>query len=307
MDLEMPQLDGHAATVELRKDARFDKLPIIAMTAHALAEIRERCLREGMQDYVSKPVEPEKLYATLARWIGPQVASLPPPLPRALAPEAAAGPSLPGLSSLSGIDSVFGLRHVAGNVALYVQLLDRFRATQRDAGSAIRADFEAGRQMEAASRAHTLRGVAGNIGARELQTLAQAVEEGLSLASSDRARMAAGVRALEAAVDATMDSLDNYFAARAAQPAAPPAPPAFDGAAIPDDARQVLAQLGQLLAEFSGDATDYFETVRTQLAGVLETSVLARLEQHLSRYEFEEARQLLPPAAKMQPDTAETS
>jgi hypothetical protein len=119
--------------------------------------------------------------------------------------------------------------------------------------------------------------------------------------------MAAGVRALEAAVDATMDSLDNYFAARAAQPAAPPAPPAFDGAAIPDDARQVLAQLGQLLAEFSGDATDYFETVRTQLAGVLETSVLARLEQHLSRYEFEEARQLLPPAAKMQPDTAETS
>jgi two-component system sensor histidine kinase/response regulator len=78
MDLEMPQLDGHAATVELRKDARFDKLPVIAMTAHALAEIRERCLREGMQDYVSKPVEPEKLYATLARWIGSQ---LPPPLP----------------------------------------------------------------------------------------------------------------------------------------------------------------------------------------------------------------------------------
>jgi PAS domain S-box-containing protein len=306
MDLEMPQLDGHAATVELRKDARFDKLPVIAMTAHALAEIRERCLREGMQDYVSKPVEPEKLYATLARWIGPQVASLPLPLPRALAPGTAEGPSLPGLSSLSGIDSVFGLRHVAGNVALYVQLLDRFRATQRDAGSAIRSDYDAGRRMEAASRAHTLRGVAGNIGARELQTLAQAVEEGLSLASGDRARMAAGVRALEAAVEATMHSLDSYFAARAAQPAEPPPAPAFDGAAMPADARQILAQLEQLLAEFSGDATDYFETVRGQLAGVLETAVLARLEQHLSRYEFEEARQLLPPAAKLQPDTAET-
>jgi ElaB/YqjD/DUF883 family membrane-anchored ribosome-binding protein len=103
-----------------------------------------------------------------------------------------------------------------------------------------------------------------------------------------------------------MHSLDSYFAARAAQPAEPPPAPAFDGAAMPADARQILAQLEQLLAEFSGDATDYFETVRGQLAGVLETAVLARLEQHLSRYEFEEARQLLPPAAKLQPDTAET-
>jgi CheY-like chemotaxis protein len=310
MDLEMPQLDGHAATVELRKDPRFDKLPVIAMTAHALAEIRERCLREGMQDYVSKPVEPEKLYATLARWIGPQLPVLPPPLPRALAPEIQEGPALPGLSSLSGIDSAFGLRHVAGNVALYVQLLDRFRGTQRDAGGAIRADYEAGRRMEAASRAHTLRGVAGNVGARELQTLAQAVEEGLGLASADRARLAAGVRALQAAVDATMDSLDSYFAqqaAQAAQAATLPASAASDlDAGSPADALAAIAQLGQLLDEFSGDATDYFETVRAQLAGVLEAPLLARLEQHLSRYEFEEARQLLPQVAEAGPDIAET-
>ncbi|CAH0262134.1 Signal transduction histidine-protein kinase BarA [Massilia sp. Bi118] len=304
MDLEMPQLDGHAATVELRKDARFDKLPIIAMTAHALAEIRERCLREGMQDYVSKPVEPEKLYATLARWIGSQ---LPPPLPRTLAPEVPEGPSLPGLSSLSGIDSAFGLRHVAGNVALYVQLLDRFRATQRDAGSQIREDYQARRLAQAAARAHTLRGVAGNIGARELQTLAQAVEEGLALAEPDRGRLAAGVRALDAAVDATMHSLDQYFASRAAQAAIQPAPPAQEAVThAPADTLQAIAQLEQLLAEFSGDATDYFETVRGQLAGVLETPVLARLEQHLSRYEFEEARQLLPQAADARPDIAET-
>jgi CheY-like chemotaxis protein len=308
MDLEMPQLDGHAATVELRKDARFDKLPIVAMTAHALAEIRERCLREGMQDYVSKPVEPEKLYATLARWIGSQ---LPPPLPRTLAmsqgPDEAGGPSLPGLSSLSGIDSAFGLRHVAGNVALYVQLLDRFRATQRDAGARIREDYQVRRLAQAAARAHTLRGVAGNIGARELQTLAQAVEEGLALAEPDRGRLAAGVRALDAAVDATMQSLDNYFASRAAQAASQPAPAVPDAvAAAPADALQAIAQLEQLLAEFSGDATDYFESVRGQLAGALESPVLARLEQHLSRYEFEEARQLLPQAADARPDTAET-
>jgi CheY-like chemotaxis protein len=314
MDLEMPLLDGHAATVELRKDARFDKLPVIAMTAHALAEIRERCLREGMQDYVSKPVEPEKLYATLARWIGAQ---LPPPLPRMLPPAMSDGPALPGLSSLSGIDSAFGLRHVAGNAALYLQLLDRFRATQRDAGNMIRIDFEAGRRVDAASRAHTLRGVAGNIGARELQTLAQAVEEGLSLASSDRTRMAAGVSALQAAVDATMHALDSYFATHATPAVAPPAAHGADAtdvtdatdatdAAAPLEALQAAAQLAQLLAEFSGDATDYFEAVRGQLAGIIDAHALARLEQHLSRYEFEEARQLLPQMAPARPDTAET-
>ena len=301
MDLEMPQLDGHAATVELRKDARFDRLPIVAMTAHALAEIRERCLREGMQDYITKPVEPEKLYATLARWIGQAV---PPPLPAGGA-VVADGPTLPGLSTVSGIDSAYGLRHVAGNVALYVQLLDRFRATQRDAGAQIRADYQARRLRQAAARAHTLRGVAGNIGARELQTLAQSVEEGLGLAAPDRGRLAAGVRALEAAVDATMESLDRYFA-RAAIAPPPPVPPAPPSAATDADdaALDAVAQLDQLLAEYSGDAIDYFETVRARLAGVLDAEHMARLEQHLSRYEFEEARQQLPAATR--PDTAET-
>jgi CheY-like chemotaxis protein len=304
MDLEMPQLDGHAATVELRKDARFDKLPIVAMTAHALAEIRERCLREGMQDYITKPVEPEKLYTTLARWIGQAV---PPPLP-AGGKVVSDGPSLPGLSNLSGIDSAYGLRHVAGNVALYVQLLDRFRATQRDAGAQIRADYQARRLRQAAARAHTLRGVAGNIGARELQTLAQSVEEGLGLAAPDRGRLAAGVRALESAVDATMESLDRYFARAAiVQPVPePPAPPQVSPDAD-EDALDAVAQLDQLLAEYSGDAIDYFETVRARLAGVLDAQHMARLEQHLSRYEFEEARQQLPKtAAATRPDTAET-
>jgi PAS domain S-box-containing protein len=298
MDLEMPQLDGHAATVELRKDARFDEVPIVAMTAHALAEIRDRCLREGMQDYISKPVEPDKLYATLARWIGH---AMPPPLPAGgnAVPD---GPTLPGLSNLSGIDSAYGLRHVAGNVALYVQLLDRFRATQRDAGTQIREDYQARRLRQAAARAHVLRGVAGNIGARELQTLAQAVEEGLALASPDRGRLASGVRALEAAVEGTMASLDRYFASAAATPApevAPELPADADGAGL-----EAVTQLDQLLAEYSGDALDYFLTVRAHLAGVLDAQRLARLEQHLSRYEFEEARQLLP-AATTRPDTAE--
>jgi hypothetical protein len=105
-----------------------------------------------------------------------------------------------------------------------------------------------------------------------------------------------------------MHSLDSYFASHAVHVLNPPAPGAQqENCAAPADAQEAVAQLGRLLTEFSGEATDYFESVRAQLAAVLAPQVLARLEQHLSRYEFEEAHQLLPQAAASPPDTAETS
>jgi two-component system, sensor histidine kinase and response regulator len=275
MDLEMPQLDGHAATVALRSDPRFDRVPVVAMTAHALAEIRERCLSEGMQDYITKPVEPEKLYATLARWLGGA-------LPR---PMALPTPSPAPLPGLAGIDTAFGLRNVAGNQPLFLQLLERFRETQRDAGAAIRTSYHEGRREDAGARAHALRGVAGAIGARELQTLAQAVEEGMSLASADPKVLARGVAALENAVDDLMRIIDRYLGG-----GNEPAPAANATAA---GAHEALAQLSTLLDEFSGDATDYFDSVRAQLARLLDPPAMASLEAYLSRYEFEEARQLL--------------
>ena len=294
MDLEMPQLDGHAATIELRKDARFDDLPIIAMTAHALAEIRERCLSEGMQDYITKPVDPEKLYATLARWMGKAMP--------ARAPSTAMATELAPLPGLAGIDSSFGLRNVGGNSALYVELLDRFRASQRDAGSSIRSDLEAGRLREAASRAHSLRGVAGNIGARALQSLSQEIEEEAGRPAPDAAALERSAAALERAVADLMDALDTYFANAPEVPAAVP----YDlDAGSPEEALASVAQLERLLAEFSGEATDYFDTVRVPLGRLLGPGALARLEAHLSRYEFEEARAVLAQAHGASPPIAE--
>ena len=70
MDLQMPEMDGHQATASLRKDERFRSLPIIAMTAHATLEERQRCLAEGMNDHVSKPIDPAVLIDTVARFCG---------------------------------------------------------------------------------------------------------------------------------------------------------------------------------------------------------------------------------------------
>ena len=279
MDLEMPQMDGHEATIELRKDARFNNVPVIAMTAHALSEIRERCLREGMQDYITKPVDPEKLYSTLARWLGQAMP------PRVALPAR----DTQAIAGLAGVDSALGLRHVAGNAALYLQLLDRFRASQRSAADEIRHDFEAGRPDAACKRAHTLRGVAGNIGARDLQAVAQSVEESLRAEGVDHARMAHRINTLGAALDAVVRSLDQYFASVPAG-----ADPAAATLALPSESpQQALRHLQSLLAEFSGDTTDYFDTVRVRLAALLDAPTLERLSSHLAKYEFEEARLLL--------------
>jgi PAS domain S-box-containing protein len=70
MDLGMPLMDGHEATRLLRADARFSELPIIAVTSHAVAGVQARCLDEGMQDYISKPIDPQRLYRVLSRWLG---------------------------------------------------------------------------------------------------------------------------------------------------------------------------------------------------------------------------------------------
>ena len=82
MDLQMPMMDGHQATLEIRRDPRLERLPIVAMTAHAMPEERERCFAEGMNGHVSKPVDPESLYRAVQQWGIPRRAD---PAPQAAA------------------------------------------------------------------------------------------------------------------------------------------------------------------------------------------------------------------------------
>jgi hypothetical protein len=145
-DLDFALSGQPEATLVAPPELAGARVLVVDDSALARAILREALaarLSEGMQDYLTKPVDPEKLYATLARWIGKALPA------RAVLPAADLAP-LPGLA---GIDSSFGLRNVGGNSALYVELLDRFRAAQRAAGCTIRSDLDAGRLREAASRA----------------------------------------------------------------------------------------------------------------------------------------------------------
>jgi two-component system sensor histidine kinase/response regulator len=87
MDLGMPVLDGHAATARLREDSRFNELPVIAVTSHAVEGVQARCIENGMQDCITKPIDPQRLYSVLSRWLGMSMKVIPPLPPQRLDPD----------------------------------------------------------------------------------------------------------------------------------------------------------------------------------------------------------------------------
>ena len=158
------------------------------MTAHAMAGDREQSLKAGMNDHVTKPIDPDALFAVLLRWVRPgeREAVPPPPPPR---PERRRDARPPGRvpESLPGIDRTTGLRRVAGNEALYRKLLLDFHRDYAASIDRIRAAIGEDRLTDAERQVHTLKGVAGNIGAMDLHRAAQELDSALRLGDLEKA------------------------------------------------------------------------------------------------------------------------
>jgi two-component system, sensor histidine kinase and response regulator len=137
MDLQMPEVDGFTATKLLRAKPELRGLPIIAMTADVMAEAVERCLEAGMNDHVGKPIDPDALFATLARWTQSGEVSA-----AGRAENAARAGDEVKLPEIEGIDVAAGLERVAGNKRLYVDLLGQFVERQGSAGAQIAVALE---------------------------------------------------------------------------------------------------------------------------------------------------------------------
>jgi PAS domain S-box-containing protein len=176
MDVQMPVMDGYEATRLIRQDPRFQALPIIAMTAHAMAGDREESLAAGMNDHVTKPIDPEALFRTLEQYVGKQAiqAAGPPAAPATGKPRPAR--EAEALPQLAGIDTAQGLKRLLGNQKVYINILRKFGQDFQEAAETIKNLAAAGEEKEAVILTHTIKGAAGNIGAAELQEAAAALE-----------------------------------------------------------------------------------------------------------------------------------
>lgn len=179
MDIQMPEMDGFEATQKIRNDSKASsqKSPIIAMTAHAMAGDREKSIKAGMNDHVTKPIDPDQLFDALFKWIEPGERRTAKPKAEEISPKAA--DELP-LEGLPGLNIKTGLTRVAGNRKLYKKLLGKFKESQADAVKEIEKAIENGDTKTAVRLAHTVKGVAGNIGADDLYHISADLEKALS-------------------------------------------------------------------------------------------------------------------------------
>ncbi len=145
MDLEMPVLDGFATTEKLRADARYASLPIIAMTAHAMEDVRQRCLAVGMDGYITKPIDSMELLNVLREVTNNQ--------------KPAFGTSL---------DFEQGIANAGHNSKLFQRLLSQFREEFSNASDQLQTLLEQSRFDEAARLIHTIKGIAANLAMPEL-------------------------------------------------------------------------------------------------------------------------------------------
>ena len=191
MDLQMPEMDGYAATAAIRANPSFATLPILAMTAHAMEEERALCLKAGMNDHIAKPIDPDALFNTLARWDRRQRTDAPAAVPLPLSDD--------------WLDTKSALKRIGGNTSLYKKLLTMFVTEYTQDAVRIEALLAAGEREEAKHRIHAMRGAAVNLGASRFAEQAREVEHAIGSAQED----AAMLRRFTAALDGTIAAMEQ--------------------------------------------------------------------------------------------------
>jgi len=176
MDMQMPVMDGVTATREIRKNPLFSKLPIIALTANVMVSEQKEFLDAGITDHVGKPIDPDRLVATLAKWVRPTRTTPSRATESTPVGQMVQNPAPEPLPDLPGVNVAESVRRIGGSVTLYFSLLDQFRVKQQNFATSVREALAA-KDLDTAERlAHTLRGIAGTLGAETLQDFARLLE-----------------------------------------------------------------------------------------------------------------------------------
>jgi two-component system sensor histidine kinase/response regulator len=249
MDMQMPEMDGLAATRAIRADTALGGLPIIAMTANAMKADLDACLAAGMNDYVTKPIDRAALASTLRKWL---------PASARVGPDEASGAGAeapaPRVPDLEGINVEGALARLGLGFDALQRMLLRFADGQRATVAALRAAADAGDLDAAARSAHALAGAAGNLGAEALREAAKALETAARADTRDLGPLADRVDERAGVVFRAIESLRVSVPGPAA--GGPPAPAGAAGPpADPAVLRRAFRVLQEALEHADPDAT----------------------------------------------------
>ncbi len=285
MDLQMPEMDGYEATRLLRSNKAYDAMPIVAMTAHAMVEERNKCLAVGMNEHIAKPIEVDKFFRILGEML-----NITPTREPAPAPVVARTGEAPEELFLPGINTERALNRLGGNKRLYTKLLRQFMEFYGDMEDQYQAAMKTNDREGARRIAHTLKGLAGAIGAEELAADAARLEH--SFDGENQIVVAEAAEACFAGLDRVHGALREHFTkedgnAPSEQPAAPPP-------TLSDERREeLLSGLSSLLADDDAAAADYLSGNEAELAGLFTGPQFQEIRTAVSRYDFESALSIL--------------
>lgn len=287
MDVQMPIMDGYQATRSIRENKQWDNIPILAMTAHAMAEDIERCLDAGLNDHVSKPVDPEDLQEKLLYWKekrDQKNIEKAAPVANTSASKTHSDPA-----QIKLFDSDSALARLNQNQALYRKLLVDFLKEQAETESEILASIQKEAWSTAARTIHTLKGIAGNLGCNRLFHQCREME---SLLHSKSVNTPSFFRTLEQTLGKTRSAVEAYLQEEKASPQ----PDAHSPSNNPHGNHQIHTLIGLLEKRIEASSLDVEEPAQ-ELRDLLKNSDSDQKADHLleslENFDFESAHQLI--------------